>query len=84
MPRRSSYRTALTTIHLPADIGQAGEEAAREATLAHVHNFVGIHRGNITKLAVACYLQGLMDATHMTQEYPGWPRLTLHAQEQGQ
>jgi hypothetical protein len=70
---RKSTRFTLQGVPLEPDVAQQGHAAARQQIEAHVMAFTTTYQGDIWQLAEACYLQGLMDAVTLQQQYPGWP-----------
>lgn len=70
---RHKDRNRLQPILVPQDMWRRAEIAARDGITAHVLGFLGVYRGNVHALAVACYLQGLLDAARMADQHPGWP-----------
>jgi hypothetical protein len=64
-----------TRVDLPPTVWAPAQEAAEDAVMPHVLAWLSLYQGDIRKLAVACYLQGVFDAAQMSQEYPGWPNM---------
>lgn len=77
-----AHRHELRTVLIPKPVYDQGRAAAAAQVSGHVYQFVTTYRGNLWDLATACYLQGMMDATMMQEQRPGWP-LTLAVQADG-
>ena len=73
-------RHELRSVLIPKPTYDRGREAAAQQICGHVYQFVTTYRGNLWDLATACYLQGLMDASMMQVQHPGWP-LTVSVQD---